>query len=134
MGLLDRLRALLGGTPATPLVDYPDEFRQAGVGALHVHTANLSPDTDEKMVVLTLPESALTRLADLGTPLRLTAPEGRAVTFVPVDARANPALDPNLGWIIPVTAETAAELAALPAGPGAHELHSLHLGVIVESA
>ncbi len=133
MGLLDRLRSLLGGGGEPPLVDYPADFRRVDVGKLHVHTANLSPDTEEKMVILTIPVGAVAHLSDLSTPLRLTAAGERAVTFVPVDTRANPALDPNLGWIIPVTGETAAELAALPPGAGAHELESLHLGVIVEA-
>lgn len=130
MGFLDTVRAFLRGDSPAPLVDYPEHFRQVEVGTLTVHTANLSPDTDEKLVIITL--SSLEPLRLLDAPVRLTSPGQRSVTFVPVDTRSDPALDPNLGWIVPVTPETAAELRALPAGPGAHELSSLHVGIAVE--
>lgn len=132
MNLLDRVKLALGFEPAKRLVDFPDEYRQVAVEKLAVHTANLSPDTDEKLVVVTLPQSALEHLSLLDAPLQLTSPNQRPVTWVPVDRAADPLLDPNLGWIIPVTPSTAAELAGLPTGPGAYELESLHLGLVVE--
>ncbi|MDY5785526.1 hypothetical protein [Corynebacterium sp.] len=132
MGLLDRLRALLSGDAASGLLDYPEQFRTERVASLHVHTANLSPDTDELLVIVTLPHTARELFSLLDAPLRLTAPDARAVTFVPVERAVDPALDPNLGWIIGVTGETIAELTDLPAGPGEHELSSLHLGIVLE--
>ncbi len=132
MALMDRVKAALGIAPARKLVEFPETFSQVSVDTLHVHTANLTPDTDEKLVIVTLPAAALERLLPIDAPVQLTHPTERPVTFVPVERDADPLLDPNLGWIIPVTPATAAELEALPAGPGEYELTTLHLGLIVE--
>lgn len=132
MGFMDRVKAALGIAPAHRLVEFPDEVRQVDVDTVHVHTANLSPDTDEKLVIVTMPASALSHIALIDGPTQLTHPTERPVTWVPVDHDADPLLDPNLGWIIPLTAATAVELRALPEGPGEHELSSLHLGLILE--
>lgn len=129
MGLLDRIKIALGFEPAEQLVEFPERFAQVGVDKLHVHTANLSPDTDEKLVIITMPADALPHLRGA---VQLTHPGQRPVTWVPVGRPATPVLDPNEGWIIPVTPATAEELAALPAGPGEHELATLHLGLILE--
>lgn len=83
------------------------------------------------MVIVTTTAAALERIA-AGGAVQLRHPDERNVTFVPVNREAVPVLDPNLGWIIPVTEETAAELAETPKGPGEHELRSLHLGLILE--
>lgn len=129
MGLLSRARQLLGLGP-TPLVDFPDRFTPLDVDRLKVHTAKLSPDTEEKMVIVTASAAVLGQIAS-GEAVQLRHPGERDVTFVPVRREAVPVLDPNLGWIIPVAPATAAELAALPKGPGEHELSSLHLGLIL---
>ncbi|EEI17666.1 hypothetical protein [Corynebacterium lipophiloflavum] len=134
MGLRDALRALFGAAVETPLVDYPAAPAELAVSVLEVRTLNLSPDTDEKLVVLTLPPGVTQRAAGSDTALRLVPETGRAVTFVRVNFDADPALDPKLGWIIPVTDATAAELRALPEGPGEHELTSIHLAIVVEDA
>ena len=128
MGLLSRARQLLG-LGHTPLVDFPDRFEP--LDKLEVHTAKLSPDTEEKMVIVTTTVAALDRIA-AGGAVQLRHEGERDVTFVPVDREAVPVLDPKLGWIIPVTPATARELAELPKGPGEHELSALHLGLIVE--
>lgn len=117
MGLIDSLRALFGAVAETPLVDYPAAPAELAVSTLEVRTLNLSPDTDEKLVVLTLPSGVAERVAGMDTALRVVPEAGRAVTFVRVGFDADPALDPKLGWIIPVTEATAAELRALPEGP-----------------
>ena len=95
-----------------------------------MHTAKLSPDTEEKMVIVTTSADALDLLAT-GDAVQLRHEGERDVTFVPVEREAVPVLDPKLGWIIPVTPATAKELAELPKGPGEHELHALHLGLIL---
>ena len=130
MGLLSRARQLLG-LGHTPLVDFPDRFEPLDVDKLEVHTAKLSPDTEEKMVIVTTSAAALDRIA-AGGAVQLRHEGQRDVTFVPVEREAVPVLDPNLGWIIPVTPATAKELAELPKGPGEHELSALHLGLILE--
>ncbi|MCG7236996.1 hypothetical protein [Corynebacterium sp. ACRQP] len=130
MGLLSRARQLLG-LGHTPLVDFPDRYEPLDVDKLEVHTAKLSPDTEEKMVIVTTSAAALDRIA-AGGAVQLRLEGERDVTFVPVGREAVPVLDPKLGWIIPVTPATAKELAELPKGPGEHELRSLHLGLIVE--
>lgn len=101
------------------------------VDTLDVHTANLTPDTDEKLVIVTTNVSALAELTRIDDPVTLTHATDRPVTFVPVKRTAVPVLDPNHGWLIPVTPDTAEELAALPDGPGEHEFSSLHLGLIL---
>lgn len=126
---MDRVKSALGIVPARKLVEMPQEVRRVDVDKLHVHTANLSPDTDEKMVIVTMPAEALLLIDG---PTQLTHHAERPVTFAPVERDADPLLDPNLGWIIPLTPATAAELRALPPGPGEHELSSLHLGLILE--
>ena len=130
MGLLSRARQLLG-LGHTPLVDFPDRFEPLDVDKLEVHTAKLSPDTEEKMVIVTTSAAALERIA-AGGAVQLRHEGERDVTFVPVEREAVPVLDPKLGWIIPVTPATDRELAKLPKGPGEHELSALHLGLIVE--
>lgn len=120
MGLFGSLRALVGPAP----VDLPSE--------VEVRTANLSPDTDEKLVIVTLTAEALARLSRLDAPLRLLPSDGRAVTFERASRDAVPVLDPARGWVIPVSRATAAELAELPAGPGEYELSSIHLALVVE--
>lgn len=130
MGFLSRARQLLG-LGHTPLVDFPDRFEPLDVDKLEVHTAKLSPDTEEKMVIVTTSAAALDRIAADGA-VQLRHEGQRGVTFVPVEREAVPVLDPNLGWIIPVTPATARELAELPKGPGEHELSALHLGLIVQ--
>lgn len=82
-----------------------------------MHTAKLSPDTEEKMVIVTTSADALDLLAT-GDAVQLRHPGARDVTFVPVGRESVPVLDPKLGWIIPVTPATADEIAALPKGPG----------------
>lgn len=132
MGFMEALRAFLGGPRETPLVDYPAEVNSIAVDFCEVNVVNLDPDTDEKLVIVTLPLAAFELIQGIRDPLRLTPPDGRAVTFVPVDIDANPALDPTVGWIIPVNARTAAELRGLPATVGEYELASLHLALVVE--
>lgn len=129
MGLLSRARQLLG-LGHTPLVDVPDRFTPLNVERLQVHTAKLSPDMEEKMVIVTTSADALDLLAT-GDAVQLRHPGARDVTFVPVRRETVPVLDPKLGWIIPVTPATADEIAALPKGPGEHELCALHLGLIL---
>ena len=130
MGFLSRARQLLG-LGHTPLVDFPERYEPLDVDKLKVHTAKLSPDTEEKMVIVTTSAAALERIA-AGGAVQLRHAGERNVTFVPVEREAVPVLDPKLGWIIPVTPAMAAELAELPKGPGEHELSALHLGLILE--
>ncbi|MCT1453037.1 hypothetical protein M3G18_08985 [Corynebacterium sp. p3-SID1145] len=98
---------------------------------LSVHTANLSPDSDDIMVVVTVDADAFRSIALIDAPLRLTSPDSRPVTFQP-GTSGPPALDPNQGWLIPVSRDTEAELRALPAGPGEHELATTNVAFIVE--
>lgn len=132
MAFLERIRALFAGDPTLPLVEYPEEFERFEVTHLHVHTANLSPDTDEKMVIITTTPAALPALQEANSPVQLVAKHERSVTFVPMDKQADPLLDPNLGWLIPVTEATGREIETIQQGPGAHELDSLHLGLVLE--
>lgn len=102
---------------------------------LKVHTANLSPDSDELIVIITLDQDAFKELALIDGPRRLTSPTSptsRPVTFQTGVRGGVPTLDPNTGWTIPVTKETKAELRALPAQPGEYELTTTHVAIVVE--
>lgn len=130
MGILERARQLFGFNRPR-LTEVPDRVVEVIVDTLDVHTANFSPDTDEKLVIVTTNAFVLTELSRIDDPVTLTHATDRPVTFVPVKRTAVPVLDPNHGWLIPVTPDTAEELAALPDGPGEHEFSSLHLGLIL---
>lgn len=132
MAFLERIRALFTGDDTAPLVEYPDQFERVEVPRLEVHTANLSPDTDEVLVILTTTPALLGVLKETLGPVQAVCEGARPVTFVPVAKRADPLLDPNLGWLIPVTEATRREIATTPDGPGAHEFSSLHLGLVLE--
>ncbi|QYH20021.1 hypothetical protein JKI95_03005 [Corynebacterium aquatimens] len=127
MGFMDWLR----GTGREQLVEMPTQFERVEVQELHVHTANLSPDTDEKLVILSTTPAALEEIRYLRGAVQLVSEGERAVTFVPSKSAIAPVLDPHQGWIIPVSPATAHELQALPAGPGEHELGSIHLGLVL---
>lgn len=132
MAFLERIRALFAGDNEAPLVEYPEEFERVEVPRLHVHTANLSPDTDEVLVIITTTPALLSVLKQTPGPVQAVCEGARPVTFVPVEKRANPLLDPKLGWLIPVTEATRREIVTTPDGPGAHEFSSLHLGLVLE--
>lgn len=131
MGIIDRARELFG-LKQPRLVELPDRVVPVVVDKLQVHTARLSPDTNEKIIIVTTSARALEELSRIDDAVQLTSPTARPVTFVPVDRRSEPVLDPKYGWIIPVTRETAAEFAGLAKGPGEHELSTLHLGLVLE--
>ena len=129
MGLFERLG--IGGSKEK-LVEAPRRVVQVGVDTLSVHTANLSPDTDERLVVITTSAAALKELQRSTSAIRFIAnAEARPVTFVPTRKPSSPVLDPREGWIIPVLPETQDEIRALPAGSGEYELKNQHLGLIV---
>ncbi|MDO5670867.1 MAG: hypothetical protein Q4G50_12815 [Corynebacterium sp.] len=111
------------------LVDLPANPERHSVPGLSVHTA-------ESMVVLTIPVAGAGALIDAASSRRPAALEDGdlVVNLVPVrDAQLVPAHDPKRGWIIPLTSEVAADVAAQVAGGvGAYEIAGLNLGVIVE--
>lgn len=98
---------------------------------LSVHTANISPESDDIIVIVTLEEDAFQRISLIDAPLRLSSPSSRPVTFYP-GTSGPPVLDPNEGWIIPVSKETQAELRALPSG-NEHELTTTNVAFVVEN-
>lgn len=132
MNLYRRILQLFDTTPQ--LAEYPTEYERVEVRTLEVHTANLHPDTDEQLVIITTTPAALQELKALSCPLQLIATDQRAVTWVPVEKQALVVLDPNHGWIIPLHPEAREEIAALPNTPGDYELDSMHLGLIIIAA
>lgn len=111
------------------LVDVPAGIDRIPVPGISVHTA-------ETMVVLTIASAASTLLIDAVVSRRPAALTGEnvVVNLVPVkDRRLNPAFDPDLGWIIPLTPAVAEDLARqVSGGPGGYEIAGLNLGIIVE--
>ena len=134
MSVGDRVRGLFGFGNGERLVEFPSRFERVQVDALHVHTVNLSPDTDEKIVVVTSTPDMIERLRGLRAPVQVFSCESeRPVTFVPSKRTDAPVLDPKQGWIIPVSPATAEELSGLPSGPGEHQLSTVHLGLVLEA-
>lgn len=106
----------------------PADLAAVDLDLLTVHTA-------ESIVAVTL-EAAVVEV--VRTRIRERRPfalrgGGTAVVFLPFDDRASPAFDPNTGWVIPVTAEVAAEIdEVLRPMAGGYELNGTNLGFIVE--
>lgn len=132
MALFDKVRTFFGSPGEPKPAELPRDVEEVAVDKLSVHTAHLSPDTDEVLVIITMSQDGLEAVRSYSGPLRLRSAEARPVTLSPAKKEASPVVDPNHGWIIPVTAETAAELRALPPGPGEHELATLHVAFVVE--
>lgn len=132
MGLIDRIREILGKENYPELVDYPEEFAITEVDVLNVHTAHITPDTKDIIVIVTLDDRAFRLIRETEEPLRMTLGDERPVTWVPVKKAGPPALDPTLGWIIPLTPETQAELRGLDSDVDQVELETINVGLIVE--
>lgn len=119
MSLFDRLFA------GERLPRLPETARIADLDALHVRTAG-------DWVVVSCDLSGARALIDAcqaRDPLQLRGP-GRSATFVPVKRLQKIVLDPNQGWIIPLTPEAVTELAALEPVAGEHVFGQL--GVVFE--
>lgn len=104
MGLLDRLFPGSEGLPTLP-----EEAGILDVDVLGVRTA-------AEWVILTVDPPGIRALIDAcrhRAPLQLRGP-GRAVTAVPTKRPRKIVLDPEQGWVIPLTPEAAAEIAQLP--------------------
>lgn len=131
MGILDSLRNLLGAEAVPRLVDYPEELAMTEVDTLEVHTAHITPDTKEILVIITLDPRAFRLAKTTSEPLRMTCGEDRPVTWIPVRKDALPAFDPTLGWIIPLSPATREELSALDDDTTEVELNSVNVGLVV---
>lgn len=128
MGLFNKLGF---GSSTEKLVEVPRRVTKVDVDTLSVHTANLSPDTDERLVIITTSAAALEELRQATNAVQLTGEaNSRLVTFVPTRKSSAPVLDPRRGWIIPVLPATQEEIRSLPKGPGEYELTTQHLGLI----
>lgn len=132
MSMLRQIKQWFGaGDPA--LAEYPTEYERVELPVLKVTTAAISPGSDEQLVVVTSTPAALAELQRIDGPLQMICPGARTVTWVPVKKPAVPVLDPNAGWVIPLTAEARQEIASLPATEGELELQTMHLAFILES-
>ncbi|SES00104.1 hypothetical protein [Corynebacterium cystitidis] len=131
MGFLDSIRLLLGAETLPRLVGYPDELAMTEVDTLEVHTAHITPDTKDILVIVTLDARAFRLAKNTTEPLRMTCGDNRAVTWIPVRRHAIPALDPTVGWIIPLTDATRAELSGLADDTTEVELNTVNVGIVV---
>ncbi|GAB3076952.1 hypothetical protein [Corynebacterium aquatimens] len=132
MGLFDFFTGQRRSPEEKPAELPKRDVHSVEVDALSVHTAHLSPETEEVLVIVTTTPDALELIRAVHHPLRLTSGDARPVIFAPSKKSAAPVVDPRHGWIIPVTAATAEELRSLPPGPGEHELTTLHLALVIE--
>lgn len=97
------------------LFNRPDQPKLASVPAQEtVRSADvehLAVRTADTLIIVTLDPAAVPHLLEAATQrhlLQLTAPDSRPVTLVPVDDEiTRPVLDPNEGWIIPLSQATA---------------------------
>lgn len=125
MGFLDRFRRT-----GPKRIVVPEQLQTVEVGDLHVHTA-------EELVVLSTDLAgarALIEAAVSRRPMRLTCGDKRPVALIPLEhARSVPTLDPKLGWLLPLSPETGAEISRRISreAPGEHELETLNLAVVV---
>ncbi|MCQ4616203.1 hypothetical protein KBX29_05050 [Corynebacterium sp. CCUG 18816] len=133
MSLLGQMKKLFGANAAPVLAEYPTEYERVELSLLKVTTAALTPGSDERLVVVTSTPAALAELQRVDGPLQMISPGARTVTWVPVKKPAVPVLDPDSGWIIPLTAEAREEIATLPIVAGDVELQTMHLAFILES-
>lgn len=126
MGFLDRFRRT-----GPKRIDVPEQLPTSEVGALHVHAA-------ETLVVLSTDLAgarALVNAAASRAACQLTCGDNRPVSLIPQDHdRSVPTLDPTLGWLIPLSPETGAEIVRVvsDSGPGEYELATLNFAVVVE--
>lgn len=101
------------------LPSLPEEARILDVDKLSVRTAS-------ELVILTVDVAGAETLIDAArdhAALQLRGPgRRRPVTVVPVKREEKIVLDPEHGWIIPLTAEQAKQVAALDASPSENEL------------
>lgn len=132
MKLTDVFRALFRQNNNEPLPHYPEEVSVAEVNTLEVHTAHLTPDTKEVLVIVTLDPEAFRLARSVSEPLRMTCGDARPVTWVPVTSPTPPVLDPNLGWIIPLTPETQQELQATAEDATEIELETTNVALVVK--
>lgn len=132
MALFEKARTFFGSHGEPKPAELPRDVGEVAVDKLSVHTAHLSPDTDEVLVIITMSQDGLDAVRNYSGPVRLRAAKSRPVTLSPTKKKASPVVDPKHGWIIPVTAETADELRSLPPGPGEHELATIHVAFVVE--
>lgn len=127
MGFLDRFRR-----QGPRRIDVPEFLPTTEVGALRVHTA-------ETLVILTTDLSGarvLVEVAGVRMPLQLTCGQNRPVSLLPVShGQSVPTLDPRLGWLLPLSPETCAEIVGTvsPEEPGEYELSSLNLAFVIET-
>lgn len=103
MGLLQRIFGSGEGLPELP--------EEAGI----LDVTTLSVRTAAEWVIVTVDTGGMRALIDASlqrTPLQLRGP-GRAVTFVPTRHAEKIVLDPDHGWVVPLTREAAAEVSGL---------------------
>lgn len=126
MGFLDRFRRT-----GPKRIDLPEQLATTEVGVLHVHTA-------ETLVVLSTDCAGAKALIDTAAsraPCQLTSGDNRPVSLIPQrHDRSVPTLDPTLGWLIPLSPETCAEIIRVvsDARPGEYELSTLNFAVVVD--
>lgn len=127
MSFLDRFRRR-GPTR----IDVPEQLPATEVGALRVHTA-------ETLVILSTDlrgARALIDIAGARTPQQLTCGQARPVNLLPLPHdQSVPTLDPQQGWLLPLSPETCAEILAAVSTeePGEYELSSLNLALVIEA-
>ncbi|QGU06804.1 hypothetical protein COCCU_04280 [Corynebacterium occultum] len=125
MGFLDRI---LGRNQGPLHIVPPADLPVTEVELLQVHTA-------EQLVILTTSINGARAIIDAArnaVPKQLRCKEARPVSLIPQNhSRSSPTLDPKLGWLIPISPGTAAELLKIDR-PGEYELEHLNLALVVQ--
>lgn len=129
MGLQDWVR----GLRAPRIMAVPDSVQELQVSKLD--TFNVEGLLGIRLAVSDVPELLrAVSLAGSGSSVRLVCAGARPVTFIfSRDSRQVPALDPNEGWLIPVTAANAELIAGRVTGEAdSWEIPELGIGIVVE--
>lgn len=118
MGLFLRIFGSGEGLPELP--------EEAGI----LDVATLTVRTAAEWVIVSVDAPGMRALIDASrqrTPLQLRGP-GRAVTFVPTRRAEKIVLDPDHGWVVPLTGEATSEISGLTAETGENMLETPFAG------
>lgn len=111
-------------------MSYPNSITHIDVPLLKVYMA-------EDLVIINIDTSSAQVLIDAAQhsiPTRLSGPQGRPLSLIPTaHSITPPTLDPNLGWLLPLSPAVSAEILASGLPAGDTELSSINVAFVVEA-
>lgn len=108
---------------------YPKTLTDIKVALLKVYMA-------EDLVIINIDATGAHALLDAAhhlTPTRLSGQQGRPLTLIPTkDSATPPTLDPNQGWLLPLSPAVTKEILNSGLPIGEFELASINVAFVVE--